>query len=1122
MRASTSNGTYKAGASIAVVVDFSEAVSVVTTGGSPTLTLETGTTDRAATCAAVSNSATMTCTYTVQAGDVASDLNYVATSSLALNGGTIRDASGNDAALTLPGLSSGDSLADRAAIVIDTAGPTVTSVASNDADGTYHQGQSIELLVTFSEAVTVVTTGGAPTLTLETGATDRAATCAAVSNSTTMTCTYTVQAGDVASDLNYVSTSSLVLNGATIRDAALNDAALTLPGLGAGGSLATQKAFVIDGVAPTVVRVSASDSNGSYKAGVSLSLTVTFSETVNVVTAGGSPTLTLETGTTDRAATCAAVSNSTTMTCTYTVQAGDVASDLNYVATSSLALNGGTIRDTSGNDATLTLPATNAADSLASQKDIVIDTSAPTISGVGSTANGLHRLGQSLSLTVTFSEAVSVVTTGGSPTLLLETGATDRAATCAAVSNSTTMTCTYTVQAGDSSSDLDYVSNASLALNGGTIRDAALNDATLTLAAPGASGSLANGRDFVIDGVVPTVTEVWSSTADGAYKAGANIVIVVDFSEAVNVVTTGGTPTLTLETGATDRNASCAAATNSLTMTCTYTVQAGDTSSDLNYVATSSLALNGATIRDVNGNDATLSLPGLAAGTSLAGNAAIVIDTTAPNAPSSLALQSPASSPSTDDTPTIRVGGVAAGDIVTIYTSSSCTVGAAQGTENASGTTVDITSAAVALGTHTYYARSVDAAGNASACSTANVAYQYTDVQDFKFEVAIDMIERGGQSTTAWTMPSTRTSLDTADYDGNPTYYYEVVASNISGSSQTVSLVNESDVSVASVTVPSIATHTLQLIRSSAFTPTSGSHNYRVRLGANQRVFAARIIIQQTNPTKTRLYFPLQLGRMGMSLSLGAEYSSDGAGCTYGTTYAGSGCHSSRLTKSGWAGTVEGWSFEGVGGVYDIDGMSDKTRFVLYNETDGVAVAGTETAELNVGMYYFKVDFADNASGFDSGDQFGVRGRLTTNNGQLSSIFRAGLSVKLSNPTQIQSSYRIGASGHYDYPAGGGSHAQGLAFAKLDLSAFTSPSVFFEALMVGSGSVRPYTLGATNTQINNAGTTITDGTLSFGAGVSQQRSSALTVTSGDLLGATPPATAYNLRGAALVVTSTKP
>jgi len=56
------------------------------------------------------------------------------------------------------------------------------------------------------------------------------------------------------------------------------------------------------------------------------------------------------------------------------VQAGDTSADLDYVATNSLALNSGTITDSAGNNATLTLPTPGAANSLGANKAIVIDT----------------------------------------------------------------------------------------------------------------------------------------------------------------------------------------------------------------------------------------------------------------------------------------------------------------------------------------------------------------------------------------------------------------------------------------------------------------------------------------------------------------------------------------------------------------------------------------------------------------------------------------------------------------------------------------------------------------------------------------------------------------------------
>jgi len=134
----------------------------------------------------------------------------------------------------------------------------------------------------------------------------------------------------------------------------------------------------------------------------------------------------------------------------------------------------------------------------------------------------------------------------------------------------------------------------------------------------------------ITDATAPTVQSVSSSTADGTYKAGDVITINVLFSEAVTVNTTGGTPQLTLETGSTDQTVSYSSGSGTNTLAFSYTVQNGDTSADLNYKATSSLALNGATIQDAAGNNATLTLPALASGDSLAGNSALVIDTTAP------------------------------------------------------------------------------------------------------------------------------------------------------------------------------------------------------------------------------------------------------------------------------------------------------------------------------------------------------------------------------------------------------------------------------------------------------------------------------------------------------------
>ena len=230
------------------------------------------------------------------------------------------------------------------------------------------------------------------------------------------------------------------------------------------------------------------------------------------------------------------------------------------------------------------------------------DTTSPTVLGVTSTkANGSYTVGETIAVTVVFSEAVLVT---GTPQLTLETGSTDRVVNYSSGSGTTTLTFTYTVQAGDTTGDLDYVSTTALALNGGTIADAATNNATLTLAAPGASGSLGANKAIVVDTATPSISNVTSTKADGSYTVGETIAVTVLFSEPVTVT---GTPQLTLETGSTDRVVNYTSGSGTATLTFTYTVQAGDVTGDLDYLSTTALALNGGTIADAATNNATRS-----------------------------------------------------------------------------------------------------------------------------------------------------------------------------------------------------------------------------------------------------------------------------------------------------------------------------------------------------------------------------------------------------------------------------------------------------------------------------------------------------------------------------------
>ena len=606
----TANGTYNAGDTVTINVVFSEAVTVHTAGGTPQLTLETGSTDRVVNYASGSGTNTLAFSYTVQNGDTSADLNYKATTSLTLNGATIQDAAGNSATLTLPATGGSDSLAANSTLVIDTTAPTVQSVSSSTADGTYTTGDVITITVVFSEAVTVNTSGGTPQLTLETGSTDQTASYASGSGTTTLAFSYTVQDGDTASDLNYKATSSLALNGATIQDAAGNSATLTLPATGGSDSLAANSALVIDTTAPTVLSVSSSTADGTYTTGDGITINVLFSKVVTVNTSGGTPQLTLETGSTDQTASYASGSGTTTLAFSYTVQDGDTTSDLNYKATSSLALNGATIQDSVGTNATLTLPATGGSDSLTGNSALVIDTTAPVLTGP---SGGAGASTSNISITEGGTTVVTQISANETVTWSLGTALDE------ALFNIDTSGNLSFKSAADYETPLDSDGNNSYVLNINAT-DAGSNRSTQQLTIDVTD----------TDDTGPSISNISSTSANGKYGIDDTIAITIEFTETVTVVEDGGTPYLTLETGTNDREILYTSGSGTNTLSFTYTVASGDISNGLDVHSTTALTSNGGTIRDAAGNDAVLTLPTPGSSNSLSANKAIVIDGIAP------------------------------------------------------------------------------------------------------------------------------------------------------------------------------------------------------------------------------------------------------------------------------------------------------------------------------------------------------------------------------------------------------------------------------------------------------------------------------------------------------------
>ena len=264
------------------------------------------------------------------------------------------------------------STTDGSAVNIDRTSPTVTAVSSNDTNATKIIGNTVNVKVTFSEAVTVT---GTPQLTLATGQNNGAGTAvdySSGSGSADLIFQYTVAAGDTSTDLDYVAADSLALNGGTIKDSHGNDAVLTLAEPGAANSLGANKYFIIDGIVPTVTGVSSDDDHtATKKIGDTVDVKVTFDQAVTVT---DTPTLTLATGGAGTAVNYTSGTGTANLIFRYTVAENDASADLDYVATTSLS---GTIKSAAGNAADLTLPTPGNGNvgSLANAKAFVIDLS---------------------------------------------------------------------------------------------------------------------------------------------------------------------------------------------------------------------------------------------------------------------------------------------------------------------------------------------------------------------------------------------------------------------------------------------------------------------------------------------------------------------------------------------------------------------------------------------------------------------------------------------------------------------------------------------------------------------------------------------------------------------------
>jgi surface protein len=271
--------------------------------------------------------------------------------------GTVDVSIPNDAVSTTTGnlLTGGPYNATRP---FDNVAPTVSLAITSPAAGTYTTGQVITATATFSESVT-----GTASLPFTIGTTDTAAqTC--TGTGTTRTCSYTIQ----GTDSGAITIAANALTG-TLNDAAGNTAILT-------HGAVTTPSITADTAAPTISSIAFSNTGcASNLCGPTdvVNVDVTFSENVTPSSLAATIPVTIG-GTTTYTASYASPVSATVLRFSKTIAAigsGETGA-LSTPASPTITLTGGTLRDSTGNNATLT--STLAAGT----SGYTVDTTAPT------------------------------------------------------------------------------------------------------------------------------------------------------------------------------------------------------------------------------------------------------------------------------------------------------------------------------------------------------------------------------------------------------------------------------------------------------------------------------------------------------------------------------------------------------------------------------------------------------------------------------------------------------------------------------------------------------------------------------------------------------------------------
>lgn len=364
-------------------------------------------------------------------------------------------------------------------------------------------------------------------------------------------------------------------------------------------------------------------------------------------------------------------------------------------------------------------------------------------------------------------------------------------------------------------------------------------------------------------------------------------------------------------------------------------------------------------------------------------------------------------------------------------------------------------------------------------------------------EVPLEMVDQGLAAlsgTGASNFQRSSIYLDPSDYDG-ATYYFEIVARNTDSTARSVYL-RSSTTDYATIVVPAGTVGYTRFGQATHWTPVTGKSLYLARLdrtsSADQLIVqSARIVVRQTNATKTRIQIPLaQMGHDGYQAGFGWVDGTTSTAYSQGNSDYYSVWRKDSSRYADLNGTNP-WTLEAA--LYNT-GATATAYAALFNRSSGLQVAGAEISVTGSTITLVDVSFSDGATNFVHGSEYEVR--IRTNNGS----YRANLAsaarlyVSLTNLSKADVVYRTGRM------SAGTSETHLVEQRTLfDSALFTNPTIYFEATgLCADAGTRVFLRDHGTSDSGTGGSDVTGSGINFSSAAKiRVRSAAINPTAGD-------------------------